>query len=995
MSDAILEYNFLDGIETSTDEKIANGLEVMENALMTDKKTPKKRNGFVEIARTDVNGNSIGAIVKTETYQDSLLIFTDRGIYVRAGGVIRQVGDQQAGSLSVNKIFTQAGLSVYPSRVAMAQVSSGLICVVNNFNPSVFGVAAGTQILFYKDGSIVDSLSFTNSAVARSIPFVINDEIYIVTHETGVSAVSLRKFTESTATISTVAASISITDAAVTIDLTTDGTTFVVCSLVNTTRLRFSKINISGTVIASATEDDANANGYINTDLIDGEIYTYYQESTNNNLKMFVINYAALTDTSDIQTIWTNDDSNYIISQAVSGKEGNVVYVFIESFRNSADRWRIHATQVSATYVPSVYSRYTFQHSLAGKVATVNGRIYIPVQRGRNDITGKGSTNFCLMNKEFCIIANALHGRVWAKDAQTSALGLCGYPAISGSIISYPILTTNIEFAAVPTTPSAMETSIVTIDILEANTSKGAAYQSQLVVAGPIVKSFDGAVCLDYQFTHSPHAQTAANNGAGNLEAGIRQWFFVAKFVDTKGNAHRSPPSNIISLNVTASNNVLLTFETMITGSHLWGVSGIFQTLEIYRTLVAGNIFYKVADLQYDGVALLQSTELQTYTDSTSDADLDDKELYPYQEILDDGFAPPCSTIFNYKNRLLIAPTDLTDRISFTKEKVENQASAFSEFLFIYAEESSSQSDLGIKGACNIDDKILIFKENSIQYTAGEAPNNAGEGGGFLVPQLLSNEVGLINPASLVQTQNGILFQSNRGIYLITRGLELINVGEAISDKTLSIVSAFKSKSEDLAFFATSNNGIVVYETTKAKWSMFTNYNCDTATIVNGLIYHVDTAGELFLETPALYDDDGSFITQKFTTPWIKVSDLQGFYRLKKIMILGKWRSLHNLRVSIAYDYEDYNWENTTLVPANPSDFNRVSAPTVTQLYTGANSGPYQFRVSPLRQKCEAVKITIEDVYTSANGESYEITGLSLLVMKKRGQKKLPSNRQG
>jgi hypothetical protein len=88
MSDAILEYNFLDGIETSTDKKIANGLEVMENALMTDKKTPKKRNGFSEIARTDVNGDSIGTIIKTETYQDSLLIFTDQGIYVRAGGVI-------------------------------------------------------------------------------------------------------------------------------------------------------------------------------------------------------------------------------------------------------------------------------------------------------------------------------------------------------------------------------------------------------------------------------------------------------------------------------------------------------------------------------------------------------------------------------------------------------------------------------------------------------------------------------------------------------------------------------------------------------------------------------------------------------------------------------------------------------------------------------------------------------------------------------------------
>jgi hypothetical protein len=224
--------------------------------------------------------------------------------------------------------------------------------------------------------------------------------------------------------------------------------------------------------------------------------------------------------------------------------------------------------------------------------------------------------------------------------------------------------------------------------------------------------------------------------------------------------------------------------------------------------------------------------------------------------------------------------------------------------------------------------------------------------------------------------------------------MQVIPVGEPISDKTLTITTSYKSKGDDLAFFQTSNNGIAVYDTKLNKWSMFTNYNAAASSFVNGKIIHSTTGNTLFVQN-ASYSDNGSFIVQKYTTPWIKLGSLQGFFRFKRLMFLGKWVSAHNLKFSFAYDYEDYNWSNDTFVPTNTSDFNRTSAPTQAQLYAGANTGNYQVRMTPLRQKCEAVKITIEDVDTGTDGESFLPTGLSFLVAVKRGQHKLISNKQG
>ena len=991
MSERILEYNFLEGLETSTDEPLAKGMEVLQNAYFTDKKTPRQRNGFESITMTDTDGNSIGTIVKIETFLESALIFTDKGIYVRAGGVIRKCGEQQAGSLSVQNVYNENRIVETNMRVASARTSSGLTCYVWDFIDS--DSLYCTRTVFVNNNSVINAtLNSSNANQSRVFPIVISDEIYIVQHVAGASTVSLKKFTESTGALSTVSASISITTAASTIDVVSDGTTFVVVSSISGTGLRYTKISTAGAIAATASEADANARISIQADLISGEIYTYYAD-VNKDVKMFVINYAALTDTSAIQVIWTNPDSNYDVETMVSGIQDSVVYVYIESGYATADRYRIASVQISSTYVPTThFSFLAFNHTIQGKVATVNGRIYIPVCYGRNDDTEKGTTAFFLMNYDGQFIANALHGRVFTPRTG-DGLRIAGYPIISGSSVSYPIVTTRKTFAEAVTETNGMEIVLVTTDILIANTSKGVLYQNNLIIPGPIAKCYDGLTCSDYQFQHAIYNNSATEDGAGNLEAGVRQWFMVLKYTDNNGNVHYSAPSNIVSLTVGASKKVDLAFESLLSGSLYRSSNGAFYSVEIYRTTAGGSTFYKLAELDFFN-GLSQSTDANTYEDNISDTTLDDNDLYPNQEILDDDFASPCTTLFNYKNRLLMTPSDQPDRVKFSKEKVEGQASMFSEFLFVYNEETGFNEENRSQASCVLDDKIVVFKNSSIQITGGEPPNNAGEGGGLVLPQTIDNEVGCINPASVVQTANGVMFQSERGIYLLSRGLQVVPIGEPISDKTLTIRTSFKSKADDLVFFQTSNNGIAVYDTKANKWSLFTNYDANASTFVNGKIMHSPSGTTLFIQNTG-YSDNGSFIVQKYTTPWIKLSSLQGFFRFKRLMFLGKWKSAHDLKFSFAYDYEEYNWNTDTFSPTNTSDYNRASAPTQAQLYAGANTGVYQVRMTPLRQKCEAVKITVESVDTGTDGESFQPTGLSFLVDVKRGQNKLINNKQG
>jgi hypothetical protein len=113
--------------------------------------------------------------------------------------------------------------------------------------------------------------------------------------------------------------------------------------------------------------------------------------------------------------------------------------------------------------------------------------------------------------------------------------------------------------------------------------------------------------------------------------------------------------------------------------------------------------------------------------------------------------------------------------------------------------------------------------------------------------------------------------------------------------------------------------------------------------------------------------------------------------RMYRMMFIGDWKSSHNVTVNLSYDYENYAWDTYSIVPLS-SDYNRVDKPSLTALYNGANDGVYQYEIHLARQKCQSIKFEIFD--TDIVGESFTLTGLSLIIGIKTGLDKLSSNKK-
>jgi predicted DNA-binding protein (UPF0251 family) len=91
--------------------------------------------------------------------------------------------------------------------------------------------------------------------------------------------------------------------------------------------------------------------------------------------------------------------------------------------------------------------------------------------------------------------------------------------------------------------------------------------------------------------------------------------------------------------------------------------------------------------------------------------------------------------------------------------------------------------------------------------------------------------------------------------------------------------------------------------------------------------------------------------------------------------ILGKYKSVHGLRVNVYYDYDE---TTVTTYTINPSSQDKQ----------------YQYRIHLGKQKCEAIQFEIFDIGQQDAGESMELTALTLEVGVKSGSYKLPATRK-
>lgn len=417
--------------------------------------------------------------------------------------------------------------------------------------------------------------------------------------------------------------------------------------------------------------------------------------------------------------------------------------------------------------------------------------------------------------------------------------------------------------------------------------------------------------------------------------------------------------------------------------------------VELYRTENDGSVFYKCSSITSPTVND-KTVDSVTVTDSLSDEDLISREvLYTTGGVLENTGAPTCHILAQHtaSNRLIIVGED-PNTLIYSKIRNPGFPVEFNDSL------SKSIDPVGgnITAVISMDEKLIIFEQSAILYISGQGPNNLGLQDTFTEPERISVDVGCEETKSIVLTPDGIMFKSKKGIFLLNRGLGLSYIGAEVEQYNgLYITSAKIISHRNQVIFTTSSPTCLVYDYQEKQWSTYDNHQALDAGVVNGDYYYVRNNHDLLKESSSGYSDDGSPIKLLVDTGWISFAGLQNFMRVYHMLLLADYKSPHQLRVRIAYDFNEA-WVQETLI--DPSDFMTTSTygedspygnPT-TQGY-GGSSGVYQARVNFTIQKCQSVRISIEDVQTVV-GEGLSISAINFVVGIKPTSAKLAESRK-
>lgn len=500
---------------------------------------------------------------------------------------------------------------------------------------------------------------------------------------------------------------------------------------------------------------------------------------------------------------------------------------------------------------------------------------------------------------------------------------------------------------------------------------------------GGMVTQYDGSSVDLATFPAYPEFAGASTGVGGSMTpSGVYQYVMTYKTIDANGRVRRSAPSIPVQVTLGAGDgSATITASTSRIGP-LPNVSD--PIIEFWRAgpAAAGGIVYnKVGE-----TASFTTINTRAFFDLMSDVNAAAAELL-YDPLANGGvlnnFPSPSTQLLEVlDNRVFIVSAENPTEIWPSKEYKTGQGLAFHPNLVIRITGSP------ITALAAMDGRLVAFQSDSLWVIPiGAGPNDQGQGT-FGDPQLVSRNVGCIDPGSVVATPDGIMFQARQGIYLLTRGLDVQFIGAGI-EQTMSdngqpgFVSAALVGGTSQARFVSSANTISA--TIAFTWDFYfkqwfiwnlTNqsHSLIDATSVGRTFYVVDGQGSVFNETPGAFSDRGSVIAWTVGLPALAVGQLGGWFLTYGLRVIGTYEGPHTLTIQTEPSYQPVNQEIGTIVVA--------SAPT-----------DYQFERRVARQKSTSIQPLVT-ITPSGLTEGARISAMSLVVGIKPGRYPLPAARR-
>lgn len=521
------------------------------------------------------------------------------------------------------------------------------------------------------------------------------------------------------------------------------------------------------------------------------------------------------------------------------------------------------------------------------------------------------------------------------------------------------------------------------IDFGSAEVFQTAELGDNLHIAGGILSMYDGVSVVEHGFHVYPEPIVAVEDdiGTGNLDDGTYQVIACYEWKDNTGNTHRSAPSIATSVVVAGGpSNLTYTIPTLRltekTGNRTNAV------VQFYRTPKNGTVFYRTTSFA-SPVFNDPSTDTVSYTDSLDDTTLQTHDIiYDGGGDLDNQAAPSCTVISVFKNRLFLGGLENEDQIWYSKVNIAGAPVEFAAELTMLAEPQGG----GITALATLDDKQIVFKKDRFYLTYGDGPNNAGQGSQFAPFQFVTADVGCTSARSIVRVPQGLMFKTAKGIYILNSSLQDTYIGDRVEDfNDLTVISATLKADVNQVRFITSDGVALVYDYYFDQWSTFTNHMGMASVIWDNTFVYLRTDGDVYIENPEMFRDNKVSYSMKMVTSWLGMDQVTGFQRVYNLAFLGDYRSQHLLRCKIGYDFSPAYLDTILFNPVTeiPVTYYGDDAFYGSVSPYGGDNNTYRFKASLSQQKCQVIRLLIEDVVvasTPGTQESYSVTSLGFEV---------------
>lgn len=539
--------------------------------------------------------------------------------------------------------------------------------------------------------------------------------------------------------------------------------------------------------------------------------------------------------------------------------------------------------------------------------------------------------------------------------------------------------------------------NLVTFTLNNVTTST-AEIGSNLNLAGGFLWAYDGYSLVEQNFFLWPDNVEVTTAGTGGSIT-AQQYFYQVTYEwsDNQGNVFRSAPSIPVSVTTTGS-----TSANTINVPTLRLTKKVSNPVKIvvYRWSAAQQTYYQVTSV---GVPTLNNTTVDSIAivDTLADsAILGNNILYTTGGVVE-NIGPPATTVMTlYKSRLILVDAEDQNLLWYSKQVIEATPVEMSDLFTIYvAPTTSAQGNTGpITALSAMDDKLIIFKKDAIYYMTGTGPDNTGANNDFSDVVFVTSTVGCTNPSSIVFMPNGLMFQSDKGIWLLGRDLSTSYIGAPVEDFNAAIVqSSVNVPATNQVRFTLSTGQTLMYDYYYNQWGTFVGVPAISSTLFQSLHTFVNSFGHVFQENPGSFLDGTNPVLMSFITSWFNLAGLQGYERAYYFTLLGSFISPHKLTVQIAYDYAAGPSQQSVITPFNYNAPWGGDPTWGASTPWGGTSSLEQWKVHLQRQTCQAFQISINESFDSSYGTiagaGFTLSGLTLSVGLKKGFRPLGQQR--